>query len=129
MWSFTSGKIQAKIGTNTAGVPERLPVSFVVVDNSNLNSQGVQHLCMRTKKLVLVTTNPHHPALRLYTENLYIILQERLPLEDVLLKLKFKYGCDAITIQIGGTLNGLFLREKLLDYIDIEVAPVLIGGV
>ena len=24
--------------------------------------------------------------------------------------------------------NGLFLREKLLDYVDIVVAPVLIGG-
>ena len=33
-----------------------------------------------------------------------------------------------ITIQSGGTLNGLFLREKLFDYIDIVVAPVLIGG-
>lgn len=36
--------------------------------------------------------------------------------------------CQRITIQIGGTLNGLFLREKLFDYIDIVVAPVLIGG-
>ena len=24
--------------------------------------------------------------------------------------------------------NGLFLREKLIDYVDIVVAPVLIGG-
>ena len=36
--------------------------------------------------------------------------------------------CQKITIQTGGTLNGLFLREKLFDYIDIVVAPVLIGG-
>ena len=26
------------------------------------------------------------------------------------------------------SLNGLFLRKKLLDYIDIVVAPILIGG-
>ncbi len=26
------------------------------------------------------------------------------------------------------TVNGLFLGEKLLDYVDIVVAPVLIGG-
>ena len=39
-----------------------------------------------------------------------------------------EFGCQRITIQSGGTLNGLFLREKLLDYIDIVVAPVLIGG-
>ena len=25
-------------------------------------------------------------------------------------------------------MNGLFLRDKLLDYVDIVVAPVLIGG-
>ena len=25
-------------------------------------------------------------------------------------------------------MNSLFLREKLLDYVDIVVAPVLIGG-
>ena len=25
-------------------------------------------------------------------------------------------------------VNGLFLREKLLDYVDIVIAPVLVGG-
>ena len=25
-------------------------------------------------------------------------------------------------------MNGLFLREKLLDFVDIVVAPILIGG-
>lgn len=47
---------------------------------------------------------------------------------DALTELKSEYGCQRITIQSGGTLNGLFLREKLFDYIDIVVAPVLIGG-
>lgn len=49
-------------------------------------------------------------------------------MKDVLTKLKSEYNCERITIQTGGTLNGLFLREKLIDYIDIVVAPVLIGG-
>ena len=44
------------------------------------------------------------------------------------MELKEKYGCERITIQSGGTINGLFLREKLFDYVDIVVAPVLIGG-
>ena len=42
--------------------------------------------------------------------------------------LEEEYGCKRLTIQSGGTLNGLFLRNKLIDYIDIVVAPVLIGG-
>ena len=36
--------------------------------------------------------------------------------------------CLLYTSQSGGTVNGLFLREKLFDYIDVVVAPVLIGG-
>lgn len=47
---------------------------------------------------------------------------------DTLAELKSEYGCQRITIQSGGTLNGLFLREKLFDYIDVVVAPVLVGG-
>ena len=30
--------------------------------------------------------------------------------------------------RIDGLMNGLFLREKLFDFVDIVVAPVLIGG-
>ena len=51
-----------------------------------------------------------------------------LSLEDALIELREKYGCERITIQSGGTVNGMFLRQKLFDYVDIVVAPVLIGG-
>ena len=37
-------------------------------------------------------------------------------------------NCERLTVQSGGTVNGLFLREKFLDYVDIVVAPILIGG-
>ena len=60
--------------------------------------------------------------------NLHIIYQKELSLTDALAKLKSEYNCHRITIQSGGTLNGLFLREKLFDYVDIVIAPILIGG-
>lgn len=60
--------------------------------------------------------------------NLHIIYQSKLSLPDALASLKSEYGCQRNTVQTGGTLNGLFLREKLFDYIDIVVAPILIGG-
>ena len=44
------------------------------------------------------------------------------------MRLRAEYGCERITVQTGGTLNGLFLRAKLFDHVDIVVAPVLIGG-
>lgn len=61
-------------------------------------------------------------------ENLHIIKQDSLNLVDTLKVLKEDYGCKWLTIQSGGTLNGLFLRNKLIDYVDIVVAPILIGG-
>jgi 2,5-diamino-6-(ribosylamino)-4(3H)-pyrimidinone 5'-phosphate reductase len=33
-----------------------------------------------------------------------------------------------MTIQTGGTLNSIILREKLIDKISIVIAPALIGG-
>lgn len=76
----------------------------------------------------MITSNIDHPAFQIKEVNLHIIYQSELSLTDALAELKSKYGCQRITIQSGGTLNGLFLREKLFDYIDIVVAPVLIGG-
>lgn len=78
---------------------------------------------------MLVISNVKHPAFEIEEDNLHIIYQnEQLSLKDVLTKLKSQYSCERITIQTGGTLNELFLREKLIDYLDIVVAPVLVGG-
>ena len=77
---------------------------------------------------MLVTSNGNHPAFEVEEDNLHIIYQKELLLKEVLTKLRSEFGCERITIQTGGTLNGLFLREKLIDYIDIVVAPILIGG-
>ncbi len=129
LWSLNSGRVQAKIGINSADMPNKTPVSFVVIDNKHLKEHGVRYLCALSKQFVLVTSNAKHPAFEIEEDNLHIIYQnEQLSLKDVLTKLKSQYSCERITIQTGGTLNELFLREKLIDYLDIVVAPVLVGG-
>lgn len=128
LWSLNSGRVQAKIGVNTADMPKKTPVSFVVIDNKHLTENGIRYLCTLSKKFVLVTCNENHPALEMDEDNLHIIYQKKLSLKNVLTKLKLEYSCERIAIQTGGTLNGLFLHEKLIDYIDIVVAPILIGG-
>nr|WP_022749969.1 dihydrofolate reductase family protein [Lachnobacterium bovis] len=109
-------------------MPVKTPVSFVLLDNKHLTEHGVKYFCARSKEFVLITTNRNHPAFNVSEENLHIIYQDELSLEDALIQLRDKYGCERITIQSGGTVNGIFLREKLFDYVDIVVAPVLIGG-
>lgn len=128
LWSLNSGRVQAKIGVNKSDMPARTAVSFVVIDNHHLTEHGIQYFCALSKQFVLVTSNKQHPAFKVNEPNLDIIYQDKLNLADMLEQLNRTYGCERITVQTGGTLNGLFLREKLFDYIDIVVAPVLVGG-
>ena len=128
LWSLNSGRVQAKMGVNTKPLPQKGPVSFVMIDNNHLDINGIRYFCALSNKFVLITTNPHHPAFQICEDNLHVILQEKLCLNDALAALKSDFGCERLTIQSGGTLNELFLREKLFDYIDIVVAPILVGG-
>ena len=128
LWSLNTGRTQAKIGANQKPMPEKSPVSFVLIDNRHLTEHGVRYFCALSRQFVLVTTNPQHPAFGVCESNLHVILQNELSLSDALSKLKADFGCERLTVQSGGTLNALFLREKLIDYVDVVVAPVLIGG-
>lgn len=124
----TRVECKKKMGVNKKEMPKKTSISFVVIDNKHLNENGIRYFCALSKEFVLITTNTKHPAFNVEEENLHIIYQNELSLKDALIKLKSEYGCERITIQTGGTLNSLFLREKLFDYVDILIAPVLIGG-
>lgn len=128
LWSLNSGRVQAKLGVNESAAPAKTPVSFVLIDNHHLREHGVRYFCARSRQLVIVTSNREHPAFQVDEPNLHIICQSKLDLRDLLEQLHEKFGCERLTVQTGGTLNGLFLREKLLDYVDIVVAPLLVGG-
>ena len=128
LWSFNTGRVQQKMGVNEEDVPAKSPVSFVLLDNHHLTEHGIRYFCQLSKEFVLITQNPAHPAFLVKEDNLHIIMQDTLDLAGALEILKEDYGCSRLTVQSGGTLNGLFLRKKLLDYIDIVVAPILIGG-
>lgn len=128
LWSLNSGRVQAKMGVNEKEAPAKTQVSFVMIDNHHLTEKGVRYFCARSREFVLVTSNQEHPAFCVKEPNLRILYQKKLDLRDMLCQLKGKYGCDRITVQTGGTLNGMFLREKLLDYVDIVMAPLLVGG-
>ena len=128
LWSLNSGRVQEKMGVNTKDMPGKTPVSFVLIDNKHLTEHGVRYFCRLSKEFVLVTTNKNHPAYNVIEENLHIIYHEEFSPSEMLGTLRTEFGCERLTIQSEGTLNGLFLREKLFDYVDIVVAPVLIGG-
>jgi len=131
-FSLNSGRVQAKVGVNErTGEVNRIQVNFIIVDNKpHLKLSGVDYFLKRGKKLFLVTTNKNHPAFeRKGMENLEIIFYEdEIDFADLFSKLKNNFECDRLTIQTGGTLNAVLLRDGLIDHVSIVVAPALIGG-
>lgn len=133
IFSLNTGRVMAKIGVNEReDEPEKMDaVTFVIIDNApHLNERGIDYLCRWVGKLILVTTNSEHPAyeLRDKHDNLVIFGYEKLDLGQVLTDMYDQFGAERLTIQSGGSLNGAFLREDLIDYVNVVVAPVLVGG-
>ena len=132
LYSLNTGRVMAKIGINErTNEPEKMIASFIIIDNEpHLTENGIAYLCRWVNKLFLVTTNKEHPAYSLQDkyDNLIILEYNELDLSTILNDLYEKYNVDRITIQSGGNLNELFLRNNLIDYVNIVVAPILIGG-
>ncbi len=129
-FSLNTGRVMAKIGINERqDSPYKMSISFVLIDNKpHLTLAGVNYLCKWVNHLYVITTNFNHPAYSTSAPNITIIKQEQLDLKAALVELKQKYGVERITLQSGGTLNCELLRHKLIDYVDIIIAPLLVGG-
>ena len=112
LWSFNTGRVQEKMGANEKPFPQKTPVSFVLLDNTHLTEHGARYFCARSKEFVLFTSNKNHPAYGVKEKNLHIFYQEKLDLKEGLEWLYKNFACERLTIQSGGTVNGLFLRDK-----------------
>ena len=131
-FSLKTGRVMAKIGVNDRKeCHNKVEVKFVIIDNKpHLNENGIDYICNWVESLILVTTNKNHIAYSLTDkyDNLDILYYEELDLTRLLEDLYSKYNAERVTIQSGGNLNGLFLRNNLIDYVNIVIAPLLVGG-
>lgn len=133
LFSLNSGRVFEKIGfNNKKDTPNKLPVTFVVIDNKpHLNKDGITYLSKKSKDSIIVTTNRSHPVFELKNElnNLHIIYFEKeINFIELFSRLKSEYNAERLTIQSGGSLNAEFVRSGLVDYISLVIAPVMIGG-
>ena len=130
--SFNTGRVMAKIGVNERErATEKLPCTFIILDNKpHLNEKGISYLASLLEKLILVTTNSNHPAYQVKktNDNIDILYYEEFQLSRLLEDLGNKYLIKNLIVQSGGTMNGLFLRENLIDYVHLVIAPLLVGG-
>lgn len=131
-YSLNTGRVMAKIGVNERkDYHNKVDCRFIIIDNKpHLNEKGIDYICHWVDKLILVTTNKNHIAHSLKNEydNLDILFYNTLDLNTLLFDIRKKYNAEKVTIQSGGTLNGKFLRENLIDYVNVVIAPLLVGG-
>lgn len=133
LFSFNTGRVMAKIGINDkTEKPEKMgAVTFVILDNApHLTEQGIRYLVEWVGRLILVTTNAEHPVFKMLNEynSIEILQYQNLDLSQMLNDLHDKFGAERVTIQSGGNMNGRFLREDLIDFVNVVIAPVLVGG-
>ena len=131
-YSLNTGKVMAKIGVNDKKeVPQKIECRFIIIDNKpHLNENGIEYLCNWVEKLFLVTNNKNHPAYNVKDklDNLNVLYYDEIDFNNMMEDLKNDYQVERITIQSGGTLNCEFLRNNLIDYVNIVIAPILVGG-
>ncbi len=131
-YSLNTGRVMSKIGVNErTEYHDKVDCRFIIIDNKpHLNEKGIDYICHWVNRLILVTTNKNHVAYSLQEkyDNLDILFYDSLNLSTLLSDMAEKYNAEAITIQSGGTLNGKFLRENLIDYVNVVIAPLLVGG-
>lgn len=131
-FSLNTGRVMEKIGVNDKKeYRDKVKVIFVIIDNKpHLNEIGIDYICHWGEKLLLVTTNKKHPAYNIKDkyDNLDILYYDTLDLKNLLEDLYSKYNAERLTIQSGGTLNGVFVRNKLIDFVNIVIAPIIVGG-
>ena len=130
--ALISGKVLAKIGVNLRDKGNNYKdVNLIVIDSRpNLTKNGVRYLLNSFKSLYLVTNNKNHSVFKFKKEGALKIIYypNSIDFKDLFIKLKQEYGIEKLSIQSGGTLNALFLKQKLIDHVSLLIAPCLIGG-
>ena len=132
--SWNTGRVMAKIGTNDKLLDNvnAIPVTFVILDNlPHLTQSGIKYLLFKCAKLIIVTSNSHHPASPLVaSESKLAILSypDQVDFIDCFQRLYQEHQVQSMTIQSGGKMNAELLRLNLIDNISVVMAPLLVGG-
>jgi len=128
LWSLNTGRVMQKIGINEkTEIPNKIPVSFVLIDNKqHINENGLKYLSNWLDRVIIVTTKKDYIKIG---DNIEIIYFEDIIDFVALFKLlKSKYNIEDLTVQSGGTLNCELIRSNLIKKVRIIVAPIIIGG-
>lgn len=126
LWTMSTGKTFEKLyqsGVRYKG--PKLPVTCVVVDTRHLSYIAFSELMLKFERVVIATTNYERYSRWPRTQG--IVYYEPDDMRDLFRQL-YAMGCKRLTLQGGGTLNTAVARAGLLNFVEIVIAPILVGG-
>lgn len=134
-WSMVSGKTLAKLGINETldALKYIKGLHRVIIGTSQLTKDGIENIIRQSESVVFIVTderlNEHVRVARLTRkyDNAAEFCVPKDNLEEAFLFLN-SLGCEKITIQTGGTVNASLIKQKLIDDVDVTIAPILVGG-
>jgi 2,5-diamino-6-(ribosylamino)-4(3H)-pyrimidinone 5'-phosphate reductase len=116
--------------------PDKLPgTAYWVVPDSGGITKGWLHIARRSEYcrdvILLVSEKTSHKFIEYLEERHYDYLvcgDEKVDLTKALDWLVDNYSAEKILVDAGPTLNGVLLKQRLLDEISLLVHPVLVGS-
>lgn len=129
LWTICTGKTKSKIGINsTSGRIYEVRANIVIIDNLWLTEDGVNNLCRQYNTVVIFTKNKQHPAFVVRSSKLHTHYMPDFTVGKMLNTMWSIYGVKHITVQTGAETNAQFIRDRLIDNLDIVVAPIVVTG-
>ncbi len=131
LWTICSGKTQVKV---LKGAPltdiVKSPASIVVVDSHHLNDYTLERLSYKYERVIVASTRPREFSYKNSNIDIEVFraMDCQVPPQALLERLYSVYGIKDVCLQGGGTLNASFLLYECVDYVDIVVAPLIVGG-
>lgn len=131
IWSVISSNIAVKLGAEEGKYPANfIPVNFVVIGNK-LSTNAMESIAANCNSVIFVMTDRVKFNIRMRqirANNVSFLYYDVLDPVKMFKHIYEDRHAEAVTIQTGGTLNRLFFAHKCINYIDIVVAPTIVGG-
>lgn len=130
-WSMISGSVAMKLGADEGCFIKNFhECGHVLTDCYDLTERAIEHIAKGCKELILVTDITHRCYSRkVVTENMLVVcVSDMRNARDVMESL-YACGVKSMTVQTGGRINSNLLRARVIDRVDLFIAPVIVGGV
>jgi len=127
-WIMVTGRAVSKACAEGKGLVEKTSANLVLLDNTHVTFETLRKLSQRFNSVIVATNDSQHCAYKCGSLNVIPQVYPRGDLKQLFQILRAEYGCNDLTVRVGGTVCSELFHCGLVDYISLVVAPLIVGG-